>query len=348
MREREIDVCRVAANGLIVVLHAWGAASQYDPGGSVEYGVWKFLGVNSVIGLYALFLVSGYLMFRGRAGTHDPAGSCNDLCTLSWREKIGRRLKRLVVPYLCWNLVFVAFYLCVGGLFPRVGARVEGFGLTTFAGALSKIIHPFVQPIDVPVWYMRTVFIYALLAPLMGLALRSRVGRWAGLAVVGGYYVAVSELGLLPGLLGYPAYSLLLFYVGGMLATGSRPLCAWFVSPWWIAGALAGFALDAVGWGSIDARMILKVGAFFWLIGMVKGEVPASLMKLSFFVYCGHFLFCSPFVHAVGPYLGALPSGRVSLLMFLFLVPGLALTIGVYELARRWVRRAVRAFDGSM
>ena len=63
-RDRAIDVCSIAANLLIVVLHAWGAASQYGVVGTAEWGIWKFVGVNSVVGMYALFLLSGFLMFQ--------------------------------------------------------------------------------------------------------------------------------------------------------------------------------------------------------------------------------------------------------------------------------------------
>ena len=64
MRDWKIDVCRAVAVLLIVVLHAWGAASQYGVEGTVEWTVWKFLGVNGVVGMYALFVLSGFLMFQ--------------------------------------------------------------------------------------------------------------------------------------------------------------------------------------------------------------------------------------------------------------------------------------------
>lgn len=78
------------------------------------------------------------------------------------------------------------------------------------------------MPIDFPVWYMRTVFVFALAASVVGIALRSRVGRWLGLCVVGGYYVAVEELKMLPNVQAYPAFAILLWYVGGMIASASR------------------------------------------------------------------------------------------------------------------------------
>ena len=64
MRDWKIDICRAVAVLLIVVLHAWGAASQYGVEGTAEWTVWKFVGVNGVVGMYALFVLSGFLMFQ--------------------------------------------------------------------------------------------------------------------------------------------------------------------------------------------------------------------------------------------------------------------------------------------
>ena len=376
-RDCAIDVCRVTANFLIVVLHAWGAASQYGVVGTVEWGVWKFVGVNSVAGMYALFLLSGFLMFQVSGFRIQVSGFGLKV----WGGKIWRRVKRLMVPYVCWNVVFVTFFLAVGRVFPRAGTRVAEYGLDTWSGALAKIGGFLTMPIDFPVWYMRTVFVFALAASVVGIALRSRVGRWLGLCVVGGYYVAVEELKMLPNVQAYPAFAMLLWYVGGMIASAShsraqrdsrRPrdadgtvkagLLELFRSRWWIVVGLVGFALDGLevvgigSWLSFNSRMILKATLFLHLISNLpplqtlkpSHSQTFNLPALSFFVYCGHFLFCSVWVHTLGPKLAGMGLGCESLLMFAFIVPGLALTIAVYAAGRKLCPKVLRVFDGTL
>ena len=389
MRDWKIDVCRAVAVLLIVVLHAWGAASQYGVEGTAEWALWKFVGVNSVVGMYSLFVVSGFLMFQVPGSKFQVSSFRFQV----WREKIWRRVKRLVVPYVCWNVVFVAFFLAAGRLFPRAGARVAEYGLDTWSGALAKIGGFLTMPIDFPLWYMRTIFVFALAAPVVGLALRSRVGRWIGLAVVGGCYLAVDELKVLPNVQAYPAFAMLLWYAGGMIASappvagpsgafgGGYPtrgasgtvkagLMEMFGSRWWMVVGLAGFALDGLesagvaNWLSFNSRMILKAALFLHFISKLSTLQTLNpsnsqtlklsnlqtfkLSNLSFFVYCGHFLFCSVWVHTLGPKLFGMGTGCESLLMFAFIVPGLALTIAVYAAGRKFCPKVLRVFDGRL
>ena len=345
------------ANFMIVVLHAWGAACQYCDPSTLEYGVWTYLGVNSVLALYALFLLSGYLFFKGFA-------------LARWSGKLARRIRRLVVPYVCWNVVFVLFYLAVARIFPRIQSRVDSFGLTTWQGAVSKIVGLLERPIDYPVWYMRAIFVFALLAPVLWLALRSRVGRWVGLAVVGAFWVATDVLGWIPDVEAYHAYALLLFYGGGLLAVcGTEGLRGRGANGLLWAIGLGGFAFDLVehlGWGSwlcFNGRMMMKMVLFLMLADCfgLRGsasDAPAprrtsrvlgpSILGFSFFVYCGHVLFCSMWVHVLGPMLGAMGTGKMTLLMFAFVVPGLATVGSVYWLGRRFCPRLLRLFDGTL
>lgn len=344
-RDPGIDVCRVVTTYLIVVLHAWGAASQYGVSGSLESAVWKFIGINCVMGMYVLFVVSGYLMFEGLE------------CLKDWQRKMSRRLRRLVVPYLCWNLVFVLLYLAVGNLFPRIGERIAKFGLDTWFGAFSKIGGLLTMPIDFPLWYMRTIFMFALAAPIMGFALRRQIGRWIGLGAVMGYYLLVEEFRVLPDVEAYPAFALLLWYCGGLMTrvrSNGLGLCEWFRNPWWIAVGMAGFALDGLeamdicDLLSFRSRMILKSCVFLCLVRAFRRTNVAPFLDFSFFVYCGHFLFCSVWVHTLGPKLAGIGLGCESALMLAFIIPGLALTAGVYALSKKLCPKVLKLFNGTL
>lgn len=136
-RNERLDIVRCIANYMIILLHA-SAVSQYCVTKGVEFEFWRFVcGPLCSSALPALFLISGYLLF------------CN-FSLDSWLQKLKNRVKRLLVPYLAWNFLFVVFYIIAANFSPRLSARVDAFGLETIAGALSKIISLNAPPLMVP------------------------------------------------------------------------------------------------------------------------------------------------------------------------------------------------------
>lgn len=333
-RDLQLDAVRCVAVFLIVLLHAWGAASQYADPSSWECQGWTFLASRMTgCAMPALFLVSGYLLFKG-------------FSVASWPRKMIRRIRRLVVPSVCWNIVFVLFYLTVARFFPRVEARVEAFGLMTWSGCLAKVLHPFVAPIDFPVWFMRTIFVFALAAPVLWGFLRSRTGRWVGLVAAVGYFASCEFLHMPWELPGYPAYALLAFYLGGFLSVSGRTPCGFFGSAWWLVPGVVGLALDPLG---LVTRELLMAPALFYFVSLIPR--PSSLIPPSsylFFLYCGHFLFCSVWVHAFAPRMDASAPGRLTLLIGLFLIPGLASLTLTWAVLHRYLRPLLRFFDGTL
>ena len=179
---QKIDVTRTVANYAIVLLHAW-AAQQYAVPATWEYRVWDFVcNAMTAIVLPALFLISGYLMMRN----FRPA---------TYGTKICNRVKRLLIPYVTWNVTFVMFYLCIYRFVPRMRERVEGFGLTSWQGAFDKVLSFMTDPIDMPTWFMRTLMLYAIFSlPLWFLLRRWRGGlAYSILVVFKAEYIYISE-----------------------------------------------------------------------------------------------------------------------------------------------------------
>ena len=348
-RESLVDVARCVANYLIVILHAGGAACQYGVGGSAEYLAGMFLtDVLANVALPALFLVSGYLLFRGYS-------------VAAWPRRMWRRVRRFMPPYLLWNSAFVLFYLACAQFAPRLRARVEAFGIDTFRGALAKIADLTVQPIDVPFWYVRTLLLFAVVSPCLWVALRGRLGRWLGGGAVLSYYVlCLQPDGACFVVPGHPPFALVAFYAGGLVAVSGQSLAEAFRGWLWpVTGvaavtvhtaAFAGYGMD-LDWSVCG---LLKVPLFFWLLGhlplarIVSSRVFACAQDNAFFVFAGHFLFCSLWVHGLGPRLPDLPFGSFFLPALLFCVPGLATTVLVHRLARRISFRLTCFWDGNL
>ena len=102
-----LDVMKCAMNYMIILLHAW-AAFQYVQWNTVEFWSWTFI-TSHLCGLAmpTFFMISGYLLFQ-------------HYCLMKWPKKIQRRVRRLVVPYLVWNSLFVVFYLSLSRIVPRL------------------------------------------------------------------------------------------------------------------------------------------------------------------------------------------------------------------------------------
>lgn len=170
MRLPEIDGARFLGNYLIVLYHAC-TVGQFCCLESVESRFWSFLNMVSYTVMGVLFLVSGYCF---------ALGWCHD-CYVS---KLKRRVYRLVVPYVIWNVLFVLVYLLLSQCSSVFANRVAEPGLYSFKGVFKQIFCIFDGPIDGPLWYVRTVFCYAAMAPITIGLLKMKRGLFALFLVV--------------------------------------------------------------------------------------------------------------------------------------------------------------------
>ena len=346
----QIDIARCVANYMIVFFHAGGAVCQYCVASALEYRVWYYATLKLCnVALPTLFLVSGFCFFR-------------DFQFREWPGKLWRRVKRLAVPYLAWNALFVVFYVSCSRFAPRLAGRVQEFGLDTLNGAVGKIASLVEQPIDVPLWFVRTLLYFAFFAPVAWCLLRHRVWRWIGAAAVIGFYVwKMVPGGGCPAIPACPAYAVLTFYIGGLLAAVGVTPFHLFRNPWWVAVGIIGMLFDipeVLGQPMPSWRfglgMLLKMPMYFALVNLIDGEKlsGAVLFKFakdaSFFVFAGHFLFCSIWVHLAAPMLANMETGKFTLLAMVFCGPGLATTVLAFWMGRRYLTRVTMLFDGTL
>ena len=103
-----------------------------------------------------------------------------------------------------------------------------------------------------------------------------------------------------------------------------------------------------------SVRMLMKVPLFFWVMGRpwVEGLAArpwfAVARDSAFFVFAGHFLFCSLWLHGLAPLVRGWPCGQFTVLALLFCGPGVAMTIAIHRLLRRWLPWGARIFDGTL
>lgn len=352
-RDQRLDVARCFMNYMIVLLHAW-AAFQYVPNRGLEFVSWTFICSHLCwMAIPAFFLISGYLLF-----------SNYDLS--KWPAKMRNRMKRLAIPYIVWNLTFVVAYLLMGKVVPRIGTRVETFGIDTVSGAFSKVLSLTVSPIDGPLWFIRSVFLFALVSPLIYLLLKPLKGKFA-LVVCLIWCILEPCLGLGDAMhMIAPAYAMLCFVVGGALAINGKDIVLGFKNKvWLLLGGIAcviravlflRFQQDSVIPISvaIQALSVLEAPALVCLFAnidispLTKNKAYLFLKEMSFFAYAGHFLFCSSVLHILAPKLAFMTVGKFSVLICIFFFGGiLALTLA-FGVLRRACPKLLRLYDGSL
>ena len=355
-KDARLDVVRCLMNYMVVLLHA-SAAFQYVQHSGFEFRAWTFVCSHLCwMSIPTFFLISGYLLFKG-------------FSFAKWPEKISRRVKRLALPYIAWNTLFVVFYLFAARAVPRLATRVDAFGLRTLDGALGKIAGLVTQPIDGPLWFLRTLFFFALASPVVWCLIKA-FGAWAvfGLSVL---WVAGESLLELTGPLHLtlPAYSIACMTLGGALAVSQKGLADLFKGRWWLLLAVAACVLRAVIFMSADLawvqtnvllRMVVALLPIIEAPGLIAmcailrvdkfegNPVYRYFQGMGFFAYAGHFLFCSILLHLAAPRLGFLMTGKLTVMVVLFAVGGVLSMAMVYWVLKKLLPRFLRVIDGSL
>jgi hypothetical protein len=90
------------------------------------------------------------------------------------------------------------------------------------------------------------------------------------------------------------------------------------------------------------------VGLYLWeKIGNAKGF--KFLAQSAFFLYAGHFLFCSMLLHAIAPLLNGIEFiGKETVLVAVFVIGGSVLSLSVYAIAKRLFGRLLSPWDGTL
>ena len=100
--------------------------------------------------------------------------------------------------------------------------------------------------------------------------------------------------------------------------------------------------------------LILTTPALFIVVFYLGRKISGIkgfqfLTQSSFFLYAGHFLFCSMLLHAIGPLLNGVEfMGKETLLVTIFVIGGCSLLLGFYAIAKRLFGRLLAPWDGTL
>ena len=282
--------------------------------------IWLHAGeslVSSIPGQVAVpgfFIMSGCLFFQGV--TEENA-------KIKITEKLRKRVQTLLIPYLLWNFLYYAVYLCFGK---------ASFSLPVF---FTAVFHYSCNPVF---WYLFQLILITVLTPVLYFILRKRI---SGILFLSFVFLLAAFWGKVP--FHYCNEDALFYYSLGAFYA----LCGKKEVPF--AGALAGFTFFclaeklvpaacmnavSVGLRASGAVLLWRITGFF----SVKGKLP-EWMKIGFFIYATHYLVIRA-VWAAG-FSGSIP--------VYFLMPVICIFTGyaLFVIMKRFLPRVLSVLTGG-
>ena len=228
-----------------------------------------------------------------------------------YAEKLRRRTRTLLIPYLLWNALFILLFWTAQGLFPAMfagnAALIRDCSPTELALLFwGSAAH--VHPIDFPLWFVRDLMVVMLLSPAVFLLLRR--GKQAGLCLLGLLFLLSSSEGWSTPLhfpIGFSATALFFFGFGAWFSIHGRLFTEALRGAGWPAAAacIVLFAASDWAYGSIDwaatvahraalvAGLVAVVCFARWGVEREKMRPVPFLWSATFFIYAYHGFFSS-------------------------------------------------------
>ena len=353
-----INVLRFPLAVGIVFIHNQMDSIQIQGGGynyslipAVQWSVNLFSQVLPRIGVPLFFLFSGYLFFRSGIFSKDV-----------YKEKLQRRSRSLLVPYLFWN--FVGFLILLTQLHPLFirffplyeNAHIDistflscfwGFSLIDASGADS--------PIDGPLWYVRDLMILCLTTPIIHWCIKKM--KWPFIVVLGAIWFFT--LGSYIGLPHMCHQGVFFFPLGAYFAINKKNFVEW-VRTNKITKCLAYIAPVLLIADLIVYPKFTWLHQCWILTGMVcalyfvsllteKGKLKENkfLTDANFFVFCLHYLLINKFMKMCVMFLH--PTSSVSILVLYFGIPVVIIffCLGIFKLLNKYTPSFLKVINGG-
>ena len=347
---RVIDSLRFPMAVLVVLCHCktlFGIGGGAAPTGQ---GVQVFLAeVLPHIAVPTFVFFSGYLFFYKTAFSLKVYG-----------EKLRRRAKSLLLPYVIWCTVGFVLAVLQGQCAWSIRNFVFGFWDTTAWMELPSHIHA-AFPADMPLWFVRDLMVMTLLTPVIHWCIK-HLG--AVLPALAGIWWFSHWMSNIPGL----GSQIVFFYCFGawfsikewnfVEKTRNVRLPLWIVTTGLMAAdfIVLNRRFQASGtlqycWPLFNAYILAGVFATIQLAAaLLEGNgVKASRFWItgSFFLYAVQYLY-SP---ALGAAMGAIryPSTPCGHLLFYLLLCTLTvgMAVGLYAVMRRWLPKTASILVGG-
>lgn len=224
----------------------------------------------NIVAVPVFFIISGYFFFY----------QVSEFTCDSYRKKLKKRMRSLLLPYFLWNLLPVL--LITGGNLYSILLRGKSLEALDdfYRGLWSEGLYHIwwdktsgTMPFDSPLWYIRDLMMVCVFSPLLYQAIK-RVG-W----VFPGILVLLYIMGLWPNINGFSSTAFCFFSIGATYALKGKLLIDGTKKQ--IIGLMVIVAASFIGtnlaYMEIVMRTFIFTSALLWLI--LSGKVPEFILK---------------------------------------------------------------------
>lgn len=281
-QSQAIDLLRFPMAVAVVVLH-YGTTLINDATGTlralcilIEEGVCR-------LAVPCFFFISGFLFFHGLQKWDWSR----------WREKLRRRVKTLLIPYILWILIDFFVHWCYSLFQGETATLAEQFwklgGFRIFYsmnGGLPISVKG--VPLNGPLWFIRDLMYFTIAAPLLYLFLSKT--KQVGFIIMCTIFVCFQ--GVIPE-------GFVFFITGAYLQINEKNICQLLWNRRHLLYVVSVLLLitfytlyDVAFWGRFIKNMFLFIGtgAVFCVACSLSSRIKANpfLVRSSFFIYATH------------------------------------------------------------
>lgn len=324
---------------LVTYAHSYG---QVDEGYRLLFSDWdtyqflKLLVSQTLVKVVVpvFFIISGYLFFA----------NVEEWNFVVYRQKICRRLKTLLLPYLLWNLLMAVklrtFSWDMFWVFSsHVGMQTDWLGHENWMTA----------PANMPLWFLRDLMVVSLLTPIIYIVVK-RLG-WYVMAPLALLYLSGIGAFAIPG---FSMYAVFFFSLGAFVGIRKMDLVATvlcYEKPAYLASILLACLMTVTYHTTAFSSLMLcfrltsSVAVLCVarrILSKTDKRLPRVAADSSYFIYLAHYVFFLSFIdHAFFLLFG---ESNASLCVHYLLSPLLkaALFVAVYVVIRSFGRSLVQ------
>ena len=306
-----INALRLPLIVLVTYAHSYGGVMEgYSVLGSGwdSYEVLKIMVSQTLVkvAMPTFFVMSGYLFFANVEQFNKK---------IYW-QKIRRRNKTLLIPYIVWNLL--------------MAVKLKAFNLSIFW-----------EPVNMPLWFLRDLIIVSLLTPIIYIGVK-KLNYWIFILFLPIYLIGIWAIQPRPN-----PYAICFFTLGAYLSIQKINLVKVCLKMEKVAYLLTVFLALAMvlAYPSIAYFILLLC---FRIVGVVTvfcmahrilsqatKRIPKKACDASYFIYLAHYVFFFSFIDTA--FFSLFGNSTTSLCLHYLLCPlvKVAIFVAIYYIYRK-------------